>query len=171
MPLQRAVVSAGPRRRAVVDVDPTTPNRLVVEVLFTLLQAGVEVYELRLLGQPAHHVRVRLPRRVPGPPLPGLHLTALVVGGGVSVEASGGSVATGCKEPGAGITVPLIDGRHDLTGVRACALRLKAITPLEREVVVTGGPAARAVDLVHVVEALRGDALELFPDVSFGVVR
>src|SRR5579871_4603625 len=59
-----------------------------------------------------------------------LNLSAWITGQGVSLKTSGGNIAPGCQDVGAGITVVKIrdaEGReiNDLKSITACAKRLK----------------------------------------------
>jgi hypothetical protein len=172
VPLFKAF-EADPPVRAVIDVDPTTPYRLLVEVLFTLGQDKVGMYDLSLLGRPAFHFTTQPPRLRHGhtPPAGSLNLAAFVVSSGLSLKTAAGNIAPGCDGAGPGITFPLVGGRQDVNGLRACVQRLKESAAGEREVTFVANPATPMSEVFAIVDALRGDALELFPDVRFAVAR
>ena len=109
-------------------------------------------------------------RPEPRPP-EALALTAMITSQGVSLKTARGSIAPGCGDYGAGLT---ISGR-DLAALAACARRLKGASPsyaAEHEVLVTASPDVPYADVVAVMDALRSDERgPLFPDPRLGVVR
>ena len=54
-------------------------------------------------------------------PSEALNLTVLIVNDGFSLKAAGGNIAPGCQGPGAGIAIPLKNGKYDLEALTACA--------------------------------------------------
>lgn len=136
---------------------------------------SVVAFELRLAGAPARHVQVTLSsastseRARAASSSAGLGLLAIVVADGISLKGRGGNVAPGCMELGPGLAIPRRDGAQDLAALRACARRLKDAAPelaAERAVRVTANADVPFSDVLGVIEALRGERLELFPDVS-----
>jgi hypothetical protein len=104
-----------------------------------------------------------------------LNLTALITSGGVTLKTSGGAVATGCNDRGAGITVPNLGSDYDLKGLTACAKKLKTASPdfkEETQVTITASSDIEYKTVIDVMDALRSDGGdELFPEVHFGVAR
>lgn len=104
-----------------------------------------------------------------------LSLVAMITGQGVALKTSGGSIAPGCNEAGAGITVPNVNNRYDLPSITACVKRLKNASPAfkeETQVTITASSDIDYKTIIDVMDALRADGgEELFPDVHFGQVR
>ena len=118
------------------------------------------------------------PRATParGAAPPPLGLSVLVVDDGFSVKARGGNVAPGCAETGAGLAVGKVDGRYDFAALHRCAEKLKAEArdgTDERSVTIAANPGVRYETVIATMDAVRetDDGAQLFPDVSFGVVR
>ncbi len=122
---------------------------------------------------------VNPPRPVPnrgGAPPPSLGLSVLVVDDGFSIKARGGNVAPGCENAGTGLAVGKRDGAYDFAALQRCAEKLKAASPDfadEKSVTISANPAVRYETLIATMDAVRLDdqGADLFPDVSFGVVR
>jgi hypothetical protein len=167
LPLAKAL-SAMPKGGLRIDVDPSTPYRVLVEVLFTAGQHEMSRFELRELGAggPSFHT---YPPRVAGA-IP-FDLTMLVVPTGISLKARGGNVAPGCGGVGPGLAVPRRDGKHDYASLAWCLKKLKAEVPQERSVVVAVNPSVTYAEFLPLIEIARGEHLELFPSVIFGVTR
>jgi biopolymer transport protein TolR len=104
-----------------------------------------------------------------------LNLSAWITGQGVSLKTSGGNIATGCNDVGAGITVPKANEDYDLKGLTICVKRLKNANPSfkeETQVSITANPGIEYKTVIDVMDALRSDGEEeLFPDVHFGAAR
>jgi biopolymer transport protein TolR len=109
------------------------------------------------------------------PPLAGLKLTAVITREGVALKTAGGSVAPGCEGMGSGVTLPNRGGASDITGLTACARKIKAAraeAANETQVSVTASPDVPYETVVAVMDGLRADGEgELFPEVSLGAVR
>jgi biopolymer transport protein TolR len=104
-----------------------------------------------------------------------LNLSAIVTGQGVSLKTSGGNISTGCRAPGPGITVPMIDGGYDWRELKECARRLKDAVPefaAEDQVTMTANPDVPYRVIVDAMDALREDDKGLlFDKVFFSVAR
>ena len=105
-----------------------------------------------------------------------LDLSVIVVGDGFSLKTRGGNVATGCGGAGTGLAIPKRDGLYDFTALRDCASRLKASVPefsAEHAVTITANPQVPYEVVIATTDALRKspDGQDMFPDVSFGVMR
>lgn len=104
-----------------------------------------------------------------------LNLSVFVTSQGVSLKTSGGNVATGCADIGAGITVPKKGDSNDFPGITACAKRLKNARDefkSETQVTITANPGIDYKTIIDVMDALRSDGQdELFPEAHFGVAR
>ena len=105
-----------------------------------------------------------------------LNLSVFIVSDGFSLKASGGNIAPGCQDRGAGIAVPKQGNNYDFTGLTACAARLKGLSPEfadETQATITANPGVEFQTVVAVMDALRntpsGDAL--FENIQFGVPR
>ena len=157
VPLAAAVSK---RDVARISVDPSTPFRVLVEVLFTLGQSDIGRFELRT---DERRVAVTLPKRA----REGLSLTLLVVHDGISVKAKGGNVAPGCDDAGPGLAIV---GR-DFDALGRCIAKLKSLAPTTRDVVITAAPDVRWEEMLAAIDAASGPNLELFPDVMFGVPK
>ena len=111
-----------------------------------------------------------------GAPPPSLGLSVIVVDDGFSVKASGGNVAPGCSDTGSGLAIGNVDGRYDFAALQRCAAKLKSASPDfvdERSVTISANPAIRYETIIATMDAVRQteQGSDLFPDVSFGVVR
>lgn len=106
---------------------------------------------------------------------PRLNATVIVVETGFSVKARAGNIAPGCKEVGAGLAVPLANGKYDFKGLTACLRNIKEAAPEfagETSIILTANPATTAQVIVDTMDATRGgDAGVLFTDVMFGLAR
>lgn len=104
-----------------------------------------------------------------------LNLTVLVTGDGISVKTSSGNIATGCNTIGSGVTVPMINGKHNFGELTRCARELKRQNERfaeETQVTLTANPDVEYQIVVTAIDALRKDKEGiLFPDVHFGVAR
>ena len=105
-----------------------------------------------------------------------LNLTVVIVNDGFSIKASGGNVAPGCANVGAGLAVPKKSGNYDYDELTRCANELKHAKPdfaEENQVRISANPGTEYQVVVTVIDALRqtpqGDVL--FDDVNFGVPR
>jgi biopolymer transport protein TolR len=105
-----------------------------------------------------------------------LNLSVFIVSDGFSLKASGGNIAPGCQDRGAGNAVPKIGDRYDFAGLTACAARLKGLSPEfadETQATITANPGVEFQTVIAVMDALRstptGDAL--FENIQFGVTR
>ncbi len=104
-----------------------------------------------------------------------LNLSAWITTQGVSFKTSGGNIAPGCQDVGAGITIPKAGDDYDLRSITECAKRLKNASPAfaeETQVSITANPGIPYEAVIHVVDALRADGeQELFPEFHLGVAR
>jgi biopolymer transport protein TolR len=105
-----------------------------------------------------------------------LNLSVFIVSDGFSLKASGGNIAPGCQDRGAGIAVPKVGNTYDFTALTACAARLKGLSPEfadETQATITANPGVDFQTVVAVMDALRntpsGDTL--FENIQFGVPR
>ncbi len=169
---------APPFREAIVAADPSTPYRLLVEVLYTLGQSKFGRYHLLVLGEQKREPpfseaplgpRLSLDHTKP------LHLAAFITDDGVSLKTSSAYLATGCRALGKGnkdITIPKRGAQHDLSALSACARRIKVEFRSENEVTIAANPGIDFQTVVDVMDALRvGQGEDLFPDVHFGIAR
>ena len=132
-------------------------------------QCGAVQCELRMAGAADRHVLVTISAGSRASSSSGLGLLAIVVADGISLKARGGNVAPGCTDTGPGLAIPRRDGAHDLGALRSCARRLKDAAPeftAERAIRVTASADVPFSDVFGTIEALRGEKLDLFPDVS-----
>ena len=109
-------------------------------------------------------------------PSEALNLTVLIVNDGFSLKAAGGNIAPGCQGPGAGIAIPLKNGKYDLEALTACASRLKKASPDfadENQVYITGNFGTDYQTIIDVIDALRADPQgeALFENVNFKVPK
>lgn len=109
-------------------------------------------------------------------PSQALNLSVLIATDGFSLKASGGNIAPGCKDIGAGIAVPKVGNNYDFSSLKACAAYLKgsnADFADETAATISANPGVDFQTVVGVMDALRetpaGDAL--FENIQFGVAR
>ena len=109
-----------------------------------------------------------------------MNLVVLITSQGIAFTTSGGHIATGCKDAGVGMTVPMItDGGkpgYDWQSVTSCARHLKSEGPTEwqdeTQVTITASPGIEFQHIVSTVDSIRNDEKgELFPEIHFGVAR
>jgi hypothetical protein len=100
----------------------------------------------------------------------GLGLAVLVTDSGVSFKTSVGYVGPDCTLGNRGVTVPLVAGTYDYSGVTACAKRLKG-DRLDSTVTLAATAALPIGLIVRVMDALKGASAELFPVVQFASPR
>jgi len=105
-----------------------------------------------------------------------LNLSVFIVSEGFSIKASGGNIAPGCQDRGAGNAVPKVGANYDFAGLTACAARLKGLSPEfadETQATITANPGVEFQTVIAVMDALRntpsGDPL--FENIQFGVAR
>lgn len=173
VPLANALATDGGRavKSIVVDVDDTTPYRLLIEVLFTLGQSDFDHWNLRRRGH-AEILPITPPRALaPGVAPPSVALVVFLVDEGISIKTSGGNVAPGCQDVGPGLSIPKRDGAQDDAALGACARKLKTQFPNEQAFTFTASPALPFAGAWAVIEAVRGAKGDLFPDVMLGVSR
>ncbi|HEX7603992.1 MAG TPA: hypothetical protein VF316_20385 [Polyangiaceae bacterium] len=173
VPLANALATDGGRavKSIVVDVDDTTPYRLLIEVLFTLGQSEFDHWNLRRRGH-GEILPITPPRALaPGVAPPSVALVVFLVDGGVSIKTSSGNVASGCNDVGPGLTIPKRDGAQDCSALGACARKLKTQFPNEQAFTFTASPGLPFAGAWAVIDAVRGAKGELFSDVMLGVSR
>lgn len=104
-----------------------------------------------------------------------LNLSAMITSDGVALKTSDGHIATGCNSFGQGVTVPKVDGKYDGKELSRCARELKKKNERaanELQVTITANPDVDYQTVIETMDALRRDNEgDLFPSVSFGVVR
>lgn len=110
------------------------------------------------------------------PTTPTLGLSVLVVPDGFSVKARGGNVAPGCNDTGPGLAIAKKDGQYDYAALKQCAARLKAASPDFKDevgVTISANPQIPYQVIISTMDAVRNDEAgeQLFPDVSFGVIK
>ncbi len=165
--------------RARVVADASTPYRILIEVLYTLGQSGVQHYELPVRGATGvAAITVTPPARMSPADLPThrLNLTVLVVDGGISVKGGGGNVGPGCTGVAPGLAFPRAGGAYDWPGVRACAEKLRASDPAfahENQVVVVADSNIELETVVALMDSLRTSAggQPLFTVTHFGIAK
>lgn len=105
-----------------------------------------------------------------------LNLTLTIVAQGVSMKTSFGNIGEGCDSVQSGLTVPKKNGEYDWDSVALCARKLKDASGDYRDemsVQVMAEPGVPYKYVIAATDAVRktADGQELFPDVTFGVVR
>lgn len=159
-------------RSMTIDVDDTTPYRMLLEVLFTLAQVELPRWDLRRRGH-AETLPLAAPRSYgsPGAIVSDLALTVLAHDAGISVKARGGNLGPGCDVVGPGVAVPKGDDARDLAALGACVRKIKAQSPTEHVVTFSAAAATPFVDVWAMIDVLRGEKRDLFPDVQLGLSR
>jgi biopolymer transport protein TolR len=109
-------------------------------------------------------------------PSEALNLSVLIATEGFSLKTSGGNIAPGCNDVGAGYAVPKVNGNYDFTSLKACASHLKGSSSAfadETAATISANPGVDFQTVVGVMDALRetpaGDSL--FENIQFGVAR
>jgi hypothetical protein len=149
-----------------VDVDPSTPYRMLVEVLFTAGQHKIARYELRQLRTSGLPLQTRgLPMGEP------VNLTLLIAADGISIITRDGKLAPGCDGVGPGPTVPRVSGQYDHGSLASCLKKIKARQPNDRSVVAVASSNITFGEMRPLLDIARGDHLELFPEISFGIMN
>lgn len=108
--------------------------------------------------------------------------TLMVAPTGYVVAARHGVVAPGCRTlaAGGGVTVPLLDGRHDAAGLTRCLATLRAAAGpespfrVQRSIQVSSAERVPYGELVRALDAARETrpgAGDLYPEVALGVIR
>ncbi len=174
VPLAAAYPLDGGRieRSTTIDVDDTTPYRMLLEVLFTLGQLEFSHWDLRRRGY-AEVLPITPPRpadpTAPGPT--GLSLSVVALDAGISVKARGANLGPGCDAIGSGVAVPKRDGVQDLAALGACIRKLKAQSPAEHVVTFSATNATPFMDVWATIDVVRGEKRDLFPDVQLALWR
>ena len=121
--------SLNPEHVARILIDRDTPSRALFEVVVSIGEAG---FRSSVLAEaPSGLVVVDEPvlGTQCGSLAPSLGLVVRAEpDGGISLRWSGGTLGPGC-EPGAGVTLPPIDGRPDWAGLTRCVAKTKAAHP------------------------------------------
>ncbi len=95
----------------------------------------------------------------------GLELTVLVTDATIHVAGSGGRLAPGCETLG-GTTPTILRDGHEWEALRACAARVHAAYPDEREVRLGADPLVPYEDVVRAMDAMRSEGqAPLFPEI------
>jgi hypothetical protein len=157
-------------RYALVEVDPTTGYRELIEVVYSLSMGDMRTCHVREPASGRELVTHPPPRQrdVPG----SLYVVLLVVAEGIAVKTAFGHVAPGCQGYGTGVTVPLRDGVHDFTALHACLLGLKTLAPNDWGATLTANPDTPMATMMELAETAAGAPTDpLFPMISFGIAR
>lgn len=162
-------------RLMVVDVDVTTPARLLSEVLYTATQCEITRSSLRPVGDPTRRrpIDVVPPRSHPAMGAPD-GLLVFVTPTGVSLRGRGGNVAPGCDQLGPGVAITRSEPTSalDRGALRACAKKIKDAAPDIKLMTVTATPQSVPFsDLYDTIDELRGPSDEWFSFVSLAVRR
>src|SRR5262249_20816511 len=94
VPLAKALAARGVRLPLVIVVEPTTPYRLLVEVLFTAAQTDNPQWDLRIAGDEGRGVLASAPRASAGDETRGF--TLLVASQGIAMQKAG-TAPRGCS--------------------------------------------------------------------------
>lgn len=99
-------------------------------------------------------------------PPPSLELTVVVAATTLRVAGADGQLAPGCATTGDASRPTILRDGHEWEALRACAVRLHAAFPHEREVRLSADPLVPYEDTIAAMDALRGeDDGPLFDDV------
>jgi hypothetical protein len=162
-----------------IELDPRTPYRVMMEVLFSAHQGGADRF---LLSTPAAgaHPSVEFESAAPLPmpkvskpaePSPtssgaatalpersrdaSSHAGVFIVRDGVSLKFQGRNVMPGCKEFGAGVAIPKGDG-YELPALVACLKRLNSDPTLAvRDAWVAANPGVEVATVLAIASTLR----------------
>ncbi len=115
------------RSSVVLFIDRQIPFRVVLEILFTLGQEGVERFVLATsLPESSVKAIAGFDRRPIDLKKAGT-FTVFVVSGGISVKVRGSNVATGCGGLGEGLAVPHSNDGHDFSELTRCLRALQGM--------------------------------------------
>lgn len=159
-------------RPITIDVDDSTPYRMLLEVLFTLAQKDLGRWELRRRGT-ADVLPLTAPRpgvATDGPP-PGLDLRVVMVDAGIAIKASGANLTSDCASVGTGVAIPKRDGVQDHLALGVCLRKLKARAASDRACVFSAPASTPFSEVWVALEAIRGDKRDLFPEIQLGIPR
>ncbi len=180
-PLAQAVPACHGKSVA-IEVEPDTPFRLLLEVVFTLGSQGCASYDVLLAGAPARHFVMTLPSfdRADSNGYDELssramELTAFLVAEGISLKLAAGAVGPTCEGVGPGLTLPLQDGRYPVGALTLCAAKLKKSVPALKTtsaVTLTASPAVPCSAVIDAAQGLqRHEGQPLFPEIILAAAR
>jgi hypothetical protein len=158
--LEDSLKRAGPAKSNVVlFIDRKTPFRPIVEIVFTLGQAGVErlVFATSLPEAKGPGAGFKLDASVRGK---SGAFNVFVVEAGFSVKDRGRNVAPGCGGRGDGLAVPRSSGGYDFPALTRCLRSLRQAprdpsdTSDDAHGFVLSGPGTRYDDLLRTIAAL-----------------
>ena len=89
----------------------------------------------------------------------------MVSAGGATVSVEGQPLAAGCDAPGAGVSVPAVNGEQDFAALTVCMEKVKRRSglPSQTSATIAADPKMSFAVVIGVMDALR----PVFPDVSF----
>ncbi len=168
VPLAAAIPSCHDRT-VTIEVEPTTPFRLLEEVAFTLAEQGCKSFEARVIDDRERRFTFTTPVHAD---VDGAKLLAEVKDTGVSLTTPDGAVGPGCEAGAAGVTVARQGDGFPAGALTLCATKLKGnvkALATSRLVVLAAAPATPCAEVADAVRALeRHGAEPLFPDVVLG---
>jgi hypothetical protein len=159
-----------------VVIEPDVPYRLVIETLFTAGQTELGRFVLQE-GVGGKRTTVTEPpnayRLAPvDPNAPPLNLSVIVLQTGISIKTGMGNVAPGCRDVGAGVAIPKVDGKLDFEALAACVTSIKTREVRfadEQTYLLTAIPNVPFSDVMSVIEVMRG--APAFRTVHFGIAK
>lgn len=148
--------------------DRATPYRVLYEILYTAHDSDYAELSIAVRAQ-SKQASVSL-SLAEGQPFDETEMTVMVGADGFTVQTTAGTLAHSCQRIGEGVTLPKLGDRHDFAGLTECATHLKADAALSslKRVTVRSAPDTELQIVVATMDALRGDAAELFPAVILG---
>jgi hypothetical protein len=181
-------------REAAIAIDGRVSYRIVVEVLFTLIQSGVAMHhflvagaggkiasvdvtvkDAKAVGAQAAAMEAEMRAALGGAPAPSpasappeLQLAVFLVADGISVKAHGANLGPGCKA-GAGSAVPKSSGGYDFAALADCVARLAGAEPAAKAEPVTYAANSDVAfeSVVGAIDAVRAS----FAGVQFGLTK
>jgi len=177
LPLVKAMKVTG-SSEAIVVADATTPYRLLVEVLYSLGQAGIGRYHLMVMKKSDPTIKPwtepepqAVPRKPSLPAIRGktpLGLTVAISPTGIDLNTKAGSLATGCQKLGPSLTVPKRGNDYDYRALLSCLVHVKSEYPKETRATITATAEIEHRYVIRVVALLTGTKSQpLFSATSF----
>jgi hypothetical protein len=163
-------------KAARLELAPNVSYRMLIEIMFTLGQNEITKFAIVAPSADGKLTEIRItPPKSASDTKSVLGLTVLATTEGIGIKARGGNIAPGCMDAGPGLAFKNEgSGGYRAAELPPCLTRLKNISPdaaNDTTVTFTASPSVMLPDVVTLVDTIRGEKRELFPDVFFGVAR
>jgi len=180
VPLADKVKAAPPQSDAAaktvrLELAPTVSYRMLIEILFTLGQSEMTTFAIAAPSSNGQLTEIRIvPPKAASELKSVLGLTVLATTEGIAIKARGGNVAPGCTDTGAGLAFKSEGAGYRVADTVACLRMLKSVAvgfDDETTATFSASPGVLLPDVITLVDAIRGEKRDLFPNVFFGVSR